>query len=60
MHHGDDSYTSDGVSKKHRDRAGIGEGTADTKEKTSTNRSTEGNELDVTRLQARIWSIGVT
>lgn len=60
MHHSNDSHTGDGVSEENRDRTSIGEGTTDTKEETCTDCSTEGDKLDVARLQAGIQSVGET
>jgi hypothetical protein len=52
LHHGDDSDTGDGVTEEDRDGTGIGEGSTNTKEQTSSNGTTECDELDMTRLQA--------
>jgi hypothetical protein len=52
LHHSEDSNTSYGVTKENGDRTSISKGSADTKEETGADRSTKGDELNMTRFEA--------
>ena len=56
-HHGEDSDAGDGVTDEEGQRTGLGQGTTDTEEETSADCSTQGDELDVTRLEAADKSV---
>ena len=51
LHHTEDSNTSDRVTEENRNRAGIGESSANTQEETSSNGATKGDELNVTSFE---------
>ena len=51
-YHAVDGKTSERIAEKNTERTALGERTPDTQEQTSTDRSTEGNELNVTRFQS--------
>jgi len=50
-YHGEDSDTSECVTKQDAQRSGLSECSANTQEQTSTDRAAESDELDVTRFQ---------
>lgn len=52
LHHGENSETSEGITKEDRKRTGLGEGTSNSQEETGSNGTTESDELDVSRLEA--------
>jgi hypothetical protein len=54
LHHSEDRDTSDSVTKQDREGTGVGESAGNTKEETSTNGTTESDELDVARLEATL------
>jgi hypothetical protein len=54
LHHSEDGDTSDGVTKKDRERTSVGESTGNTEEETSTNGTTKSDELDVSRLETTL------
>ena len=54
LHHGEDGTTGEGVTKEDRQGTGVGESLADTEEKTGTNGTTEGDELNVTGLETTL------
>lgn len=52
LHHGKDGNAGERVAQQDGQRAGGGERTSNTQEKTSTNGTTEGDELNMSRLEA--------
>jgi hypothetical protein len=54
LHHGEDGTTSDSVTEQNRERTSLRKGTSNTEEKTRSDCTTEGDELDVSRLQASL------
>ena len=51
LHHGEDGNTGTGITNENRQRAGLSKGGSNTQEETSTNGTTERDELDVTGLE---------
>lgn len=52
LHHAEDSDTRQGITKKNGERTSLGERATDTQEETSSDRSTQSDELDVSGLEA--------
>jgi len=52
LHHTEDGNASEGVAKKHGKRPSFCESASNTQEQTGSDSTAEGNELDVSRLEA--------
>lgn len=55
LHHAEDSNTSDSITEKNRDRTSMREGGTDSEEETGSDSATEGNELNVSGLEASLY-----
>lgn len=58
-YHGEDRETDKGVADQQRERTALGERSSDTQEETSTDSSTESDELDVSGFQPVIRQLAL-